>query len=79
MSKPVHPIRKMRVALEQAGAAMPFDPTDVEPVLARQLKPLLDLAERALNHSRGQRKDGAVWPPCDCDDCHLLARWRAKL
>ncbi len=66
MSKPVHPIRKMRLGIDRAVCNQ-----NVERAIARHVKALLDALEDAL----------FFCPPGKARDTitYLLTSWRAKV
>lgn len=74
MSKPTHPIRKLLAALELHNAATTKLPNDYQKAVARHIKPLLDALEFDHTPVGTQVKYDE-----DCETCHLLAAWRAKL
>jgi hypothetical protein len=75
MSKPIHPIRKLRYELFRY---LYGGPGVHDKVIARHVKPLLD----ALDQEHGAIGSEYNWhghKEVTCDVCVLLAAWRAKL
>lgn len=63
MTKPIHPIRKMQQAMIRTAISREAE------IIARHVKPLLDALEKGHSPAASHI----------CEDCHLLAKWRAKL
>lgn len=70
MSKPIHPIDKMQREI----FAVRCDPLKVRRLIARHVKPLLDLIDY---HNDGTEHFVGCSPTCRA--CRLVAAWRAKL
>ena len=68
MTKPIHPIRKMQNELDQLFVSECGGVKEAK-IIARHVRPLLDALEKSHSPATGHI----------CQDCHLLARWRAKL
>ena len=79
MSKPVHPVQKMRKAVRDAQlVAADFD-REVEHILQRDIRPLLDALEESHLLPSPQ---GLICPSLNadsCPKCQILTRWKAPL
>ena len=72
MTKPIHPVRKLQVAIRRASAYESRPNEFIDSVAARHVAPLLDALE--FDHT-------ARWHPKHdphCEICRLLDAWRAE-